>query len=116
MAATVVMARCGKSGKLYAIRAQQSENGWQLTWAFALDESKAKREGYDKTSVKGQISFSNEFPGCPHCGADAIYQCGKCNKISCYAGTESKVVCKWCGSRLKMTENTNFSEIKGSSF
>lgn len=43
-----------------------------------IKEASEKREGYDKTTVKGQIEFTDEYSCCPYCGGYQlmVYSCG----------------------------------------
>lgn len=98
MEAVVLLAKCGESHKAYGIRAESSmANHWRLTWAFPVKESSAKREGYDKTSISGNIDFTNEYPGCPHCGGHQLTVCS-CGHIGCTIVRRGKYTCEWCGS------------------
>jgi hypothetical protein len=115
MEATVIMAACQKRKELFAIRTERRENGWWFTWAFRLNADKAKREGYDKTTVKGIINIDSEYPGCPHCEAQGFYQCGKCNKIACYSG-QTEVTCPHCGHKGGVVEAESFDNIDTSAY
>ena len=62
--AVVLIAKCGESHKSYGIRMEKTgADRWLTTWAFPIKDSSAKREGYDKIQVKGDISFSDDYPG-----------------------------------------------------
>jgi hypothetical protein len=56
------------------------------TWAFALKESAAKREGYDRSEIRGTIQLDLSYAGCPHCAKSAVVRCGSCGKVSCWNG------------------------------
>ena len=47
MAANVLLAKCNAQNKTYGIRVEKRGNDWVSTWAFPIDESKAKREGFE---------------------------------------------------------------------
>ncbi len=52
--AHIVLARCPQCNRhLYGIRVEKQPDHWALTWAFPIDESKAKSEGYDETVLNG---------------------------------------------------------------
>ena len=59
--------------------------------------SKAKKEGYDQTHVRGAVMYDSNFNGCPHCGAKNFYICNRCGKVVCYHGQEV-VTCPNCNS------------------
>jgi hypothetical protein len=42
--AKVIMAKCSKTKKAFGIRIEERGHDWVRTWAFKIDERKAKRE------------------------------------------------------------------------
>jgi hypothetical protein len=113
--ATVIMAKCQKSKQAFGIRAEKISRDWHFTWAFAIDEKAAKREGYDSTTVKGSIVLDGEYPGCPHCKSTGFCQCAKCQKIGCYGG-EKIYTCPFCGNTGDVEYVESFDNIKGGGF
>ena len=94
----IVVGRCSHSKERFGIRMERSDsNYWVATWAFAIKEAVAKREGYEATRVEGSFGFDQSYPGCPHCSAPCIFQCG-CGKVACWNGESSVVTCPSCGS------------------
>ena len=70
MEATVILARCPDNRQVYGMRTEKMPDGdWRRNWAFALDERRAKSEGYDRLKVRGSLRYTAEYPGCPYCGA-----------------------------------------------
>lgn len=115
--ATVVMARCGKTGAPYGIRMEKQGNRWVCTWAFSLREESAKKEGFDNKSVNGTIDIGDDYPGCPHCGATGFVQCGACSKISCYKTGQESAVCPFCKNKMSsFSDEGNFDNIKAGDF
>ena len=113
MDAAVFIQKCGKSRKVFAVRTQKMEDGdWWRTWAFPLDEGRARNEGYDKTDAQGNLYATEEFPGCPYCGTDYFFQCGKCSKISCWH-QERSAVCPWCNTRIQIRNATTKFRFSG---
>jgi len=104
--ATVILAKCSKTKKYFGIRVEQRGKDWVRTWAFPLDERKAKHEGFDKNKVN-LSGVDNDYPGCPHCGDGGFGKCF-CDKIGCLGGlqlTKSETAdytCPWCGETSKM--------------
>ena len=95
--AHIVLARCPQCNRrLYGIRVEKQPDHWALTWAFPIDESKAKSEGYDETVLNG-----------------TFLHCPRCSKITCYHG-ESYATCAWCGLSGETKTQNNMS-LKGSS-
>ena len=48
MKASVILIRCSRNKSVFGARTQQmNDDDWWRTWAFAIDEDRAKREGYD---------------------------------------------------------------------
>ena len=95
--AVVLIAKCGESHKSYGIRMEKTgTDRWLTTWAFPIKDSSAKREGYDKIQVKGDISFSDDYPGCPYCGGHGLTLC-PCGHLSCTIMRSNVFTCEWCG-------------------
>lgn len=81
--AVIVLCKCGKHHRTYGIRTEKRGiDKWAYTWAFPIKENVAKREGYDKTSIKGDVIFTDEFPGCPYCGGYKLTVCS-CGHLNC---------------------------------
>jgi hypothetical protein len=109
MAATVILAKCEKN-KIYGIRVEQQGNEWVSTWAFSIEENKAKREGFDKNTITGAFLPISGYPGCPYCRTFELLQCG-CGKMVCYndaikngSTSNSENIsfkCPWCGVLLQ---------------
>lgn len=112
MKATVILQKCTKTKKTFGIRIQELEDGeWYRTWAFPIDENRAKREGYHKTQVMSLLPSQTEYPGCPHCECKNFFYDHNCGKISCYYG-EERFTCPWCGGTydvVSITEKLKFS-------
>jgi Zn finger protein HypA/HybF involved in hydrogenase expression len=112
--ASVVLAKCQQNKKIFGIRCEKTTNSWNLTWAFPIDEKKSVSEGYGETLIKGELSFSCQYPGCPYCKASSFFQCGKCHKIGCFEFNTSKGKCPHCGMEfISVTETNDFNNIKG---
>lgn len=100
MEANVILVRCNKHQKIYGTRIQRMQDGdWWRTWAFPVSEKRAKNEGYDQQEVRGNLFATEEFPGCPYCGAKRFVQCNKCKKLTCWNGAK-KLKCEWCGNNM----------------
>jgi hypothetical protein len=109
--AKVVLCRCSEARKeanLFGLRIEERGGDWLRTWAFKVDEGKAKREGFDTERTTGSINPADNYPGCPYCSGMAIAQCG-CGKLFCIHGeltrdeqtgqTVMKATCPWCGQQ-----------------
>lgn len=99
--ATVICAKCHKTGKLFGIRTEKKSSGWAFTWAFPMTEESAKSEGYDETVIDEAIDTDENYPGCPYCKAKRFIQCD-CGKISCF-NDDKKFTCKFCGLQGEVT-------------
>jgi hypothetical protein len=104
--AKVIMAKCSSANKAFGIRIEQRDKDWARTWAFPIDEPKAKREGFDANTVSGSMNADDEYPGCPHCGDTGFVKCG-CKKIGCGGGVRNHgdyadYTCPWCGGQGKI--------------
>ncbi len=98
MEARIGLCKCREAHKTYGVRFEKITGGWQGTWAFEINEAAARRERYGEDELTGNITFSEEYPGCPYCGTKgfAICSCGKLNCNNYYNGIFE---CEWCGSR-----------------
>jgi len=113
--AIVILAKCRKNKNTFGIRAEEkSRNFISFTWAFPIADSSAKREGYDQTGLSGSVEFDNDYPGCPYCKEANFVQCGKCKKLTCYAGDRT-FTCAWCGNQGEVTTAESF-DLSGGGF
>lgn len=104
--AKIALCKCGESKKTFGVRFERCEGGWQYTWAFPIEESAAKREGYDATTLMGQIHPTEEYPGCPYCGQRYFIICGDCKKLGCKIIRGNTFTCDWCGMTGTVTDYT----------
>lgn len=104
----VVMATCQQSGKPYGITVERRGRDFHFVWAFKLSASSAKKEGFDRNKVSGNIFDAAEFPGCPHCGAETWFQCGKCGKFVCNRSNSTYGKCPSCGNEGSIEVADNF--------
>lgn len=97
--AVIILSKCGERHKTYGIRAEKKgKDTWIFNWAFPIKDDVAKREGYDKSSVKGNILFSEDYPGCPYCGGSSWTLCS-CGHLSCTIVKDGVFTCEWCGAK-----------------
>ena len=64
--AFAIMAMCEETKKPFGITVNPQNGCYAFTWAFKINPDQAKREGYDKTSVRGAVMYDPDFNGCPH--------------------------------------------------
>ena len=100
MEANVVLAKCSTHNQLFGIRIEKRDGDWVRTWAFKIDEKKAKNEGFDQIQVTGSLNTDPGYPGCPYCGASGFVRCGVCGKISCWTGSLA-AYCYWCNTPME---------------
>jgi hypothetical protein len=96
--ANVALCKCPSSKGVFGIRIEKSGADWLRTWAFKINESKAKREGFDSTKITSSMLPTPEYPGCPYCGTINIALCA-CGKLFCWSGESGQLTCPWCGQR-----------------
>ena len=114
LTATVVLARCNKTKKLYGMRVEKRGNDWVRTWAFPIDEQKAKQEGFEANKVSGSMNAVDDYPGCPYCGTRSFVHCS-CGKISCWSSESKKHTCPWCGQTSEVQIAEKF-DVKGGGY
>lgn len=100
--AFAIMIVCEETKKPFGITVD-SAGSKQYTFerAFKIDRAKAYREGYDEHSVKGSITLSLNYLGCPYCGSKQFYICN-CGKIVGYYG-QKVATYRECGITGKLT-------------
>lgn len=114
--ANVIVARCKKSKKTFGIRVEKHlDNIWHCNWAFKLTKKAAINEGYEDKIISGQITLDLEYPGCPYCGMEAWFSCGKCGKLTCHNGNEKKATCAWCGNSGTLQRTDRF-DLQGGGY
>lgn len=112
--ALVVLCKCGENHKTYGIRAEKTAtNTWSFTWAFPIKEASAKREGYDHSSIGGNIIYDDDYPGCPYCGGRYFTLCS-CGHLSCTILKNDLFTCEWCGAQGTIEDYTGESISAGS--
>ncbi|MDR1604411.1 MAG: hypothetical protein LBS10_06430 [Gracilibacteraceae bacterium] len=119
MAASVILAKCSVHNRTFGIRVEKRGNDWVSTWAFPIDESKAKREGFDKTKITVSFVPADDYPGCPYCGSNDLIQCG-CGRIICRRegmtfGNHS-FRCPWCGVVIQEIQEAESFTVKTNNF
>lgn len=98
--AQVILVKCKSSKRLYGVRIQQNKGKeWDMTWAFPIDDKRAKNEGFDRTVLNADCSATDDYPGCPTCGATGFVKCANCGKLTCWNG-ENSSKCAWCNEKL----------------
>ena len=94
----IVLARCSRNREPLGIRFEEQAAGrWLGNWAFAVKATTAKKEGYDRSEIRGGIELAPAYPRCPHCQAASIYKCA-CGQVACWDGESRTVTCPWCGA------------------
>ena len=116
MTANVILAKCSKHNKSFGVRVEKRENDWVRTWAFPIDEAKAKREGFHKTKIKGSLDDTPEYPGCPHCGCHNLLQCYTCNNMICWNGESTSVYCHHCNTQINDIETVESFDVKSGGY
>ena len=114
--ATVIVAKCCKTGKLYDNRVEKKSDGkWHFTWSFKLNQDIIKKEGYDKSTIVGAMVNDDSCKGCPYCGNSDWLHCDVCGKMNCYDGERKNQVCGWCNTYLYVYETEHY-KLKGGEF
>jgi hypothetical protein len=109
----IVMCRCTRDRRCFGLRLERVEpRMWAATWAFAIKEAAAKKEGYDHAVIEGSFLPSREYPGCPHCHAPSFFGCN-CGAVGCWDGRSQQVVCPGCGERIEL--NATLTSLKAGS-
>lgn len=111
--AGVVAANCQSNGKGFGIRLEElSERRWEADWAFAIETTKAKREGYTSFKAAGDINIGASYPGCPHCGAVSLVVC-QCGGVTCHDPAVRISKCPRCGNKGEVGGQVNSIHVGG---
>ena len=106
MEAKVIVMKCGSTRKMFGVRIEKMSDGdWYRTWAFPLNENTVRAEGYDRSTVSGNLYGTKGFPGCPYCGNKYFYQCN-CMNSSCWNGEDSHIRCPWCNEEGELEQSS----------
>lgn len=95
--AVIGLSKCSKTGRLYGIRFEPRQVGWEMTWAFPISERAAAGEKYDRTQINGPFLTGETYPGCPDCGSRYFWYCHCGGRMNCYDGNLKNRTCQWCG-------------------
>lgn len=109
--AFAVLGMCSRVNQPFGMTVDPiSRSQMKIVWAFKISADKARREGYDKTSMRGSVVFDDEFPGCPYCESHDFYVCGNCGTVVCF-NNEEHVKCPKCGneSDVVVSDEINLS-------
>lgn len=111
MEAVILLQKCSQTKKTFGNRVEERSPGkWYKNWAFPIRESKARNEGYDKSSINGMLYSAEEHPGCPYCGSRSSVLCGTCKRLTCWHG-EKEMSCQWCGAYMTGIETMTHDDV-----
>ena len=96
--ARIALCICKEARKVYGVRMEKAQDGWNCTWAFPISTDSANREGYDTTVLKGNIGHTKDYNGCPYCGIKVFVVCDACKKLNCQIIKGETFTCEWCGN------------------
>ena len=113
MEASVILAKCSVHNRTFGIRIEKRNNDWFRTWAFEIDDAKAKREGFDRNTITGSFATDPDYPGCPYCKKHGFVRCN-CGKISCYDSANESAHCYWCNTLMNNIVYADKFELSGS--
>ena len=102
--ARIALCHCKESRKIYGVRMEKSQEGWDCTWAFPISKKVASHEGYDSTVLKGNIGWKSDYNGCPYCGTKPFVVCDVCMKLNCKIIKGDEFTCGWCGSTGRLVD------------
>lgn len=95
--ARITLCKCGEGRKVFGIRMERTNNGWDRTWAYKIKNFSEERDTANEKVMEGMIGTTGEYPGCPYCGSFGLVICGKCGRMNCNHGTNERFTCNWCG-------------------
>lgn len=84
----IVKAICSREKLWFAIVFEQDALGnWLAKRSFKVKEGQ-KQAGHGAGVISGNILFSHEYSGCPHCGEKFSCYCTGCHTMNCYGSVE----------------------------
>ncbi|GHT52163.1 hypothetical protein FACS1894106_0260 [Spirochaetia bacterium] len=108
MEANVILCKCSRN-HTFGMRVEKRGHDWVRTWAFKIDEARAKHEGYDTVQINGSLDAAEGYPGCPYCGETGFALC-HCGKMNCSSGFDgNELTCNWCGATSTYSTADNFN-------
>jgi len=113
--ANIILSKCSVHNDIFAIRIEKHSGDWVRTWAFKIDDKKAKREGFDNNKMTGTLNATSDFPGCPYCGEHGFARCS-CGKLSCLKLGVESAPCHWCGITMENFVNAESFDVSGGGF
>ena len=116
METSIVLSKCSVHNGTFGIRIERKGGNWFRTWAFKINEERAKREGYDKTSATGSFAASPDYPGCPYCGEKRSFIRCNCGKMSCWKEGQKSGVCHWCEKKIENIVTRESFDFTGGEF
>ncbi len=102
--AVVAVCRCTSTRTQYGIEFRPvKDRVWRALWSFPISEEDASFEGFDETSIEGDIVYDPHYNGCLGCQVKGFTVCGRCKKLSCGTLEGDMFHCPWCGHSGKVT-------------
>jgi hypothetical protein len=97
-------AMCASTRRPYGLHfTRMEESWWVMDHAFPTRSLPSSiEEQADQRLIRGRISVSAEFSGCPHCRNTYALFCS-CGGIFCVPGAAAKslpLTCPWCDARI----------------
>ena len=111
--AFATLAACEETRKPFAITVDPNGRKLKFVWAFRIDRAKAHRERFDTSRVQGDITYDENFPGCPYCHSKQFWICS-CGSLNCWHG-QKNAKCPVCGVTGTL-EYTNSLELRGGDY
>jgi hypothetical protein len=96
-------ARCAATGQSFGVLFELGVGGrWGACETFDLSEQRAASSVFagNRVSMRGT---TDDYPGCPHCGATGLIFCTSCEELSCCRENQRAAVCPWCKKRARLS-------------
>lgn len=116
MEANVILSKCSVHKGTFGIRIEKRNNDWVWTWAFKIDEAKAKREGFDRVKITGSLHKDHDFPGCPYCGEKSGFVTCGCGGMICWNPEKKSGTCPWCESLINEIRTVSSIDIRAGGY
>lgn len=101
---TTAPARCLYGGDSFVVHFDRADGAWTVTDAVAAASGSSDRavDPAREVRIHGPFDFLPSYAGCPHCGDTGLFHCVSCDRLACWDGETSPVVCPWCEERVEI--------------
>jgi hypothetical protein len=97
--AVTVEVQCRRTKRLFTLHITERGHGRWIADGVLMTPHLIpwRSENGHATTITGDLGFESTYPGCPHCQAMYVFQCG-CGQMACWDGARRVLSCPWCSA------------------